>query len=77
MVEFQHVWVERDGRALLEDIDFEVDRGEFVSVLGLTGSGKSTLLRCIVEVVQPEQGTITVDGVDAIANNLETRRRTF
>lgn len=65
MVEFQHVWVERDGRALLEDIDFEVDRGEFVYVLGSTGSGKSTLLRLLMLEERPTRGAVFVGQYDS------------
>lgn len=65
MIEFQHVWVERDGRALLEDIDFEVDRGEFVYVLGSTGSGKTTLLRLLMLEERPTRGVVFVGQYDS------------
>ena len=65
MIEFQHVWVERDGRALLEDIDFEVDRGEFVYVLGSTGSGKTTLLRLLMLEERPTRGVVFVGEYDS------------
>jgi ABC-2 type transport system ATP-binding protein len=62
--------------AVLRGVSLQVDAGSIFGLVGPNGAGKSTLLRCIVGVVQPEQGTITVDGVDAIADNLEARRRT-
>ena len=71
MVELQHVWVERDGRALLQDVDFEVDRGEFVYVLGSTGSGKTTLLRLLMFEERPTRGVVFVGEFDS--SNLAER----
>jgi len=47
---------------VLRGIDFTVDRGEVVCVIGPSGSGKSTLLRCINLLEVPETGTILVSG---------------
>jgi putative ABC transport system ATP-binding protein len=49
-------------RALV-DVDFEVVRGEFVSLAGPSGSGKSTLLNVIGGLDRPDEGTVEVDGV--------------
>ncbi len=49
-------------RALV-DVDFEVARGEFVSLAGPSGSGKSTLLNVIGGLDRPDEGTVEVDGV--------------
>ena len=47
---------------VLKGIDFTVDRGEVVCLLGPSGSGKSTLLRCINHLETIEAGSIAVDG---------------
>ena len=65
MIEFQHVWFERDGRVILSDLDFEVARGEFVYVIGQTGSGKSSLLRLILFDQKPTQGVVFVGEFDS------------
>lgn len=44
----------------LEDIYLEVEKGEFVYLVGATGSGKTTLLRCITREVVPTRGQVTV-----------------
>ncbi len=51
-----------DGQVLLENIDFNVRRGEIFAVLGGSGSGKSTLLRHLIGLDVPMRGEILVDG---------------
>ncbi len=49
---------------VLKGIDFHVDAGEVVCVIGPSGSGKSTLLRCVNRLEEPTKGTIWIEGVD-------------
>jgi polar amino acid transport system ATP-binding protein len=49
---------------VLKGIDFHVDDGQVVCVIGPSGSGKSTLLRCVNRLEEPSSGTILVEGVD-------------
>ncbi len=49
---------------VLKGIDFFVDQGEVVCVIGPSGSGKSTLLRCVNRLEEPTSGTIVVEGID-------------
>jgi polar amino acid transport system ATP-binding protein len=49
---------------VLKGIDFYVDDGQVVCVIGPSGSGKSTLLRCVNRLEEPTSGTILVEGVD-------------
>jgi putative ABC transport system ATP-binding protein len=48
----------------LNGIDFSVDKGEFVAIVGASGSGKSTLLHIIASIDKATKGTVIVDGVD-------------
>lgn len=46
----------------LDDISFEVKRGEFFGIVGRNGSGKSTLLKLLANIYVPSSGQVTVDG---------------
>lgn len=46
----------------IDNISFEVDRGEFVAIMGASGSGKTTLLNCISTIDKVTSGNIWVDG---------------
>jgi phosphonate transport system ATP-binding protein len=52
------------GTRALDGITLDIQRGEFVVLIGLSGSGKSTLLRCVNRLVDPTSGTVTFDGAD-------------
>ena len=45
-------------------MSLEIESGEFVGIIGHTGSGKSTLVQLLNGLLQPTQGTVTVDGMD-------------
>jgi polar amino acid transport system ATP-binding protein len=49
---------------VLKGIDFHVNSGQVVCVIGPSGSGKSTLLRCVNRLEEPTSGTILVEGID-------------
>jgi NitT/TauT family transport system ATP-binding protein len=51
----------------LQQIDLDIGRGEFISVVGPSGCGKSTLLKCIAGISELSRGHIEVDGVEVTA----------
>jgi ATP-binding cassette subfamily B protein len=51
-------------RPLLEDVTFTVEPGRTVAIVGATASGKSTLTTLLTRLVDPDRGTIRVDGID-------------
>jgi len=52
-------------RQVLFDINFSVEKGEFLSILGPNGVGKSTLFRCVLGLLTGYTGQVLVDGADA------------
>jgi zinc transport system ATP-binding protein len=56
------VGVVLDGRPIVRDVTFDVDRGQVVAILGANGSGKSTLLKALVGLNPVSTGTVSVFG---------------
>ena len=52
------------GRPVLEDVSFEVRRGDVFTLLGGSGSGKSVLLRAMLGLIRPQSGRIEIEGVE-------------
>lgn len=54
----------RSSIQVLKDINFSVNEGEIISIIGPTGCGKTTLLRIIDGIIKPDSGRVMVDGED-------------
>ena len=64
-VRFEHVGFAYDaGRPVLRDFTAEMLHGEVVALVGPSGAGKSTIVNLVPRFYEPQQGRITVDGVD-------------
>lgn len=50
------------GPQVLKEINFKLEDGRFLSVLGNNGAGKSTMLKCFNRIIDPEEGSISLDG---------------
>jgi zinc/manganese transport system ATP-binding protein len=62
VVAFEHVTLQLAGRAVLSDVSFEIEAGEFIGVLGPNGAGKTTLMRAILGLLTPGAGQVRVFG---------------
>lgn len=59
----------------IQDVSFEIAKGEVVGFLGPNGAGKSTTIRILTCFMPPTAGSAKVDGLDCLENSLEVRRR--
>lgn len=60
--------------SVLRDINFTIDKGEVVSIIGSSGSGKSTLLRCINLLEEPDGGRINFHGKDILNDEIAVNK---
>ncbi len=51
----------------LQDVSFDIERGETFVIMGLSGSGKSTMVRCLIRLIDPTVGEIHIDGENVTA----------
>lgn len=64
MIHFQGVSKHYENQTALRQISFSVEKGEMVFITGVSGSGKSTLLRLIYLAEKPDEGSISVAGLE-------------
>lgn len=64
MISVQHVDKTLGGRKVLDDLTFDVERGESLVIVGGSGVGKSVALKHIIGLMKPDRGHIIVDGQD-------------
>ena len=62
IISFSHVAISFNGRSVLEDVSFSVDRGQTLCILGRSGVGKSVALRLLMGFLRPDSGSIHVEG---------------
>ena len=63
MIRLEHVSKSYSaGIPALNDINLNIEEGEFVFVVGESGSGKSTLIKLLLKELEPTEGTITING---------------
>src|SRR6476660_10298420 len=63
------------GIAAVDQVSFQVDRGQVVGFLGPNGAGKSTTMRMITQFIEPDTGTIRLDGVPLEEAGRDAKRR--
>src|SRR5436190_10158047 len=76
---FNHVYLRYDttppGAWVLKDICFEAKPGETVALVGATGSGKTSVISLLARFYEPQQGRITMDGIDLQTATIESLHR--
>ena len=76
MIRFEHVYKQYSNGVLgLNDVNLEIQQGEFVAVIGLSGAGKSTLIRTVNKMIDITGGKLTVNGTDVSALSRRALRK--
>lgn len=76
VVEFHNIHrAYRRGVDVLDGVSFAVEPGEVVGLLGKNGAGKTTLLRVAMGMIEPQQGSVRIFGLDPHRDALEIKRR--
>ncbi|WP_435067272.1 ABC transporter ATP-binding protein [Haloplanus sp. C73] len=75
MLAFDGVDVSYGNTPILRDIEFAIEEGETVGIMGRNGVGKTTLMKTIIGLLTPDAGTIRYDGEDVTALSADRRAR--
>jgi ABC-2 type transport system ATP-binding protein len=75
MLEARHLVKRYFGTAVVNDVSFQIRRGEVVGYLGPNGSGKSTTARMLTGLLEPSAGTVLFEGNDIARDSLSYRRK--
>ena len=75
LLSLEHVTKRFDGIPAVDDVAFEIDRGQVVGFLGPNGAGKSTTMRMITQYFEPDAGEIRLDDVPLSDLGREAKRR--
>ncbi len=75
MIALENVTKSFGPTVAVDDVSFNVDRGEVVGFLGPNGAGKSTTMRLITNFLEPESGAVKIDGTDVREDPVAARRR--
>lgn len=73
ILHIRNVTVRFGGVVALDDVSFEVNRGEFLCLIGPNGAGKTTLMRAVTGVIKPQTAKVLLAGKDI--SNLPTHKR--
>ncbi|MEY9110801.1 ATP-binding cassette subfamily B protein [Bradyrhizobium yuanmingense] len=78
-ITFDHVTFQYEGSQtpVLDNLSLKLDAGKRIAIVGPSGSGKSTLLNLILRLYVPDEGRVTIDGVDVRKVTLDSLRRSM
>jgi subfamily B ATP-binding cassette protein MsbA len=74
-IEFRNVWFAYNHEPVLKDISLTIKKGQTVAVVGRSGGGKSTLADLIPRFIDPDRGSVLIDGVDVRDVNIKDLRQ--
>lgn len=74
MIKFEHVYKKYEGNSAIEDLNLQIDDGDFFVMVGTSGSGKTTTLKMINRLIKPTSGKILIDDKDIETYDLQKMR---
>ena len=76
MIKFNNIYKKLNNREILSGVDFLINTGEVIAIVGQSGAGKSVTLKHMVRLMSPDRGSIEIDGerIDNL-NNSELRKK--
>jgi len=75
MIKIQNISKKYGETEALKNINLEISEGELFGLIGPNGAGKTTLFRILTSLLLADSGTATIDGLDAVKDYKELRRR--
>ena len=76
IIKFDHVTKRYGDKIVIDNLNFSIKTGEFITILGTSGSGKTTTLKMINRLIEPSSGAVIFDGsqIDQL-DEITLRRR--
>ena len=75
-IEFENVSFTREGKNILNNVSFRLEKGKTLGIMGATGSGKTTIINMMLRFYDPDEGRILLNGTDLRELPLEKVRKT-
>jgi phospholipid/cholesterol/gamma-HCH transport system ATP-binding protein len=75
IIQVEHLYAGYDGQAIMDDLTFDIGKGEIFVILGGSGCGKSTVLKHMIGLVPPVSGRVLIHGRDMVTARGKERTR--
>lgn len=75
MIQVEHISKHYGELKALSDVNFSMQKGEIVGLLGVNGAGKSTLMKILSGIIHPDKGVVSFFGKDLITDSLEIKKQ--
>lgn len=73
-IEIENLYKSFGEKSVLRGINLSVDAGEILCIIGKSGTGKSVIMKHLVGIIEPDKGSIIVDGINMTGNNKKIQR---
>lgn len=64
IIEVRDIFFKYDKEYILQNVSFDIEKGDFVGIIGANGTGKSTLIKLILGILKPDSGEILISGIN-------------